>query len=91
MVVSGKYGTYHAHNSGVCTWYDVAVETFKAARIDMTVVPITSAEYPMKAARPLNSRLDLDSLKKAGFPELPDWKDAVHRFVCELERSCKIL
>lgn len=91
MVVSGKYGVYHAHNSGVCTWYDVAVETFKAAGIDMTVVPITSAEYPMKAARPLNSRLDLDSLKKAGFSELPDWKDAVHRFVCELERSCKIL
>ena len=80
MVSTEEYGTYHAHNSGVCSWYDVAVETFGAAGLSTEVVPITSSEYPMKAVRPLNSRMDSSKFERA-FGSLPDWKDAVDRFV----------
>lgn len=81
MIVSEKFGTYHAHNSGVCSWYEVAVETFKVAELNTDVIPILSKDYPTKAKRPLNSRLGTNSLKNAGFSELPDWKDAVSRFI----------
>jgi hypothetical protein len=37
-----------------------------------------------KAARPFNSRLDKSKLKECGFEPLPDWKDAVKRYISEL-------
>lgn len=87
MIVSNKYGIYHAHNEGICTWYDVAVATFKYADIKMKVIPITSDEYPTKAKRPANSRLDTSSITDAGFKALPDWKDAVNRYVKSLTQQ----
>ena len=85
MIVSEKFGTYHAHNTGICSWYDVAVETFLFAGKTMTVESIKSDEYPMKAKRPFNSRMDTSSLTEAGFAQLPDWTDAVQRYVSRLE------
>lgn len=81
MILSKKYGTYHAHNEGYCSWYDVAVKVFEIADIKERVIPIKSEEYPMKARRPFNSRLDTSSLTENGFVKLPPWEDAVKRFV----------
>lgn len=81
MVFSGKYGTYQAHNAGYCSWYDVAVETFRAAGLGTEVVPISTSEFPTMAKRPMNSRMDTSSLTDAGFGPLPDWRDAVGRYV----------
>ena len=81
MVMSDKYGTYHAHNDGFCSWYDVAVEILRAAEIDREIIPISSSQFPTKAVRPLNCRLDVSSLKNNGFYNLPHWKNAIKRFV----------
>ena len=49
------------------------------------VTPVTTAEYGLsKAARPFNSRLDKSKLVENGFRPLPDWKDALHRFLVEI-------
>ena len=49
------------------------------------VIPVTTEEYGLsKAARPFNSRLDKSKLVKNGFTPLPDWKDALHRFLVEI-------
>ena len=85
MIESEKYGTYHATNEGYCSWFDLAVETFFAAGLDMNVVPVTSDAFPSKIKRPENSRLDKSTLDKNGFSRLPDWKDAVKRYVAELK------
>ena len=46
------------------------------------VLPVTTAEYGLsKAARPFNSRLDKSKLREAGFTPLPDWKDALARYL----------
>ena len=60
MIQTEKYGYYHATNEGgYISWYDFACEIFKQAGIDITVNPVTTAEYGVsKAARPFNSRLD---------------------------------
>ena len=51
----------------------------------VTVFPVTTAEYGMsKAARPFNSRLDKSKLVEAGFTPLPDWKDALQRYLKEV-------
>ena len=85
MIVTERYGIYHACNEGVCTWADVAEETFRLSGLKMKVNRITTDQYPMKTKRPMNSRLSTNSLKENGFKLLPDWKDALSRFVSELD------
>ena len=86
MIETEKYGNYHATNEGgYISWYEFACEIFKQAGIAMTVHPVTTAEYGVsKAARPFNSRLDKSKLIKAGFVPLPDWREALCRFLQEM-------
>ena len=84
---SGKYGTYHAHNDGFCSWYDVAVEIFRIMGTGTRVIPISSSEFPSKAERPRNSRLSTASLSENGFGRLPGWKDAVNRYISVFSTS----
>ena len=52
----------------------------------MTVLPVTTAEYGLsKAARPLNSRLNKAKLKECGFEPLPHWRDALERYLNEID------
>ncbi len=56
----------------------------------MNVVAVTTAEYGLsRAARPFNSRLDKGKLVENGFEPLPDWRDAVGRYLNELARQPK--
>ena len=81
MVVTEKYGIYHATNEGVCCWYDFAKAIFEEAGIDVKVVPVTTAEYGAKASRPANSRMDNSKLSENGFDRLPAWRDALTRYI----------
>lgn len=81
MIVTDKYGVYHATNEGICSWAQFAQEIMKQSGKDTKIIPIKSAEYPTAAVRPLNSRLSKSSLDESGFSRLPDWKDALARFM----------
>ena len=82
-----KYGYYHATNEGgYISWADLAEEAYRAAGMSVKVNRVTTAEYGLsKAARPENSRLDKSKLVEAGFKPLPDWKDAVRRYIAEAQ------
>lgn len=81
MMETDRYGIYHATNEGICTWYEFAKEIFAQAGIDMEVVPISADEYPAKAKRPHNSRMEKNKLDTAGFRRLPAWQDALKRYL----------
>ncbi|MEE0956339.1 MAG: dTDP-4-dehydrorhamnose reductase [Eubacterium sp.] len=67
---------------GYISWYDFTCEIFHQAGLDTKITPVTTAEYGLsKAARPFNSRLDKSKLEKEGFKPLPDWKDALARYL----------
>ena len=87
MIETEKYGYYHATNEGgYISWYDFACEIFRQAGYTNTVLPVTTAEYGLsKAARPFNSRLDKSKLASMGFVPLPDWEDALSRYLKEIE------
>ena len=87
MAESEKYGYYHATNEGgFISWYDFACEIFRQAGYTTKVQPVTTEEYGVsKAARPFNSRLDKSKLAENGFKPLPDWKDALSRYLKEIE------
>lgn len=88
MVETDKYGYYHATNEGgYISWYDFACEIFRQAGYNTKVIPVTTAEYGLsKAKRPFNSRLDKSKLVENGFKPLPDWKDALKRYLVEIRK-----
>lgn len=87
MIETDKYGYYHATNEGgYISWYDFCVDIYREYGLKTKVVPVTTAQYGLnKASRPFNSRLDKSKLLSAGFKLLPDWKDAVKRYLAEAE------
>ena len=89
MIESEKYGYYHATNEGgYISWYDFTKEIYRQAGMDTQVLPVTTEEYGLsKAARPFNSRLDKKKLTDNGFVPLPDWKDALQRYLQELKKQ----
>ena len=86
MIVTEKYGYYHATNEGgFISWYDFCKEIYAQAGLKTAVTPVTTAEYGLsKARRPENSRLSKEKLTLAGFNRLPDWRDAVKRYLAEI-------
>lgn len=86
MAETDKYGYYHATNEGgYVSWYDFTKEIYKTAGLKTAVVPVTTEEYGLsKARRPFNSRLDKTKLKENGFVPLPEWKDALKRYLKEI-------
>ena len=86
MIETDKYGVYHATNEGgFLSWYDFASAIMQEAGKHTKVIPVTTAEYGLsKASRPFNSRLDKSKLKENGFEPLPDWRDALKRYLKEI-------
>ena len=89
LAATDCYGTYHLTNEGTCSWAELASEVFRQRNLPTFVSPITTAEYPTKAQRPLNSRLDKKCLLSAGISRMPSWQDALHRYLVELEAQEK--
>lgn len=86
MIVTEKYGRYHATNEGLCSWYEFACEIFRQAGMDeVQVTAVDSSTFAAKAARPSNSRMSKDKLEANGFERLPSWQDALGRFLDEAQ------
>ena len=83
MITTDRYGIYHVTNEGpYLSWYEFAKAIFEEAGVtNVTVSPVTSEEYGAKAKRPYNSRMDRSKLVREGFTPLPEWQDALHRYV----------
>ena len=88
MIQTDKYGYYHATNEGgYISWADFAIEIFKQANKDVIIHRVTTAEYGVSIAkRPFNSRLDKSKLVENGFKPLPDWKDALNRYLDTIKK-----
>lgn len=84
MIMTDRYGVYHATNEGVCSWAEFAQEIFRLTGRDVRVNAIPTSQYPTRAVRPLNSRMSKDKLERAGFHRLPPWQDALARYLREL-------
>lgn len=89
MILTDKYGTYHATNEGgYISWADFAEAIMQEAGRSTKINRVTTEQYGVsKAARPFNSRLDKSKLVANGFTPLPDWRDALKRYLEEMEAN----
>ena len=92
MIQTDRYGYYHATNEGgYISWADFASAIFREAGMNTQVIPVTTEEYGLsKAVRPFNSRLEKKKLREAGFQPLPDWQDALKRYLSALNELSQL-
>ena len=81
MVQTEHYGRYHATNEGECSWYEFACEIFRQAGLEVQVTPVSSEAFAA------NSRMSKEKLTEKGFVRLPDWQDALKRFLKVIENQ----
>ncbi|MBQ3475033.1 MAG: dTDP-4-dehydrorhamnose reductase [Bacilli bacterium] len=105
MAETDKYGLYHVNNEGYCSWHQFADTIREKAGKDTFVKPVTTEEYYAPqyekaekegrtltvAYRPRNSKLSKKSLTSAGFDLLPNWEEALDRYLIELKEDKKVL
>lgn len=81
------YGIYHATNAGGCSWYEFTKTIFELSGMDIDLGQITAAEWNAPARRPANSVLENKALALAGIDVMPDWKDALSRYLAKRAMS----
>ena len=91
MLITEKYGTYHATNEGVCSWAEFAREIFKIAKMNTVVNDISTSEFPTKAVRPKNSRMSKETLVYSGFNKMPEWRESLKNYIDILIENNKII
>jgi dTDP-4-dehydrorhamnose reductase len=74
-------GIVHAVNSGSVSWFGLAQEIVRLLSADARVLPVTSDEFPRPAKRPRYSVLDTSRLNQLIGRRLPDWQDALARYL----------
>lgn len=84
MIRTDQYGIYHASNEGTCSWNEFAKAIFETRGLEVKVNSIPTSDYPTRAKRPMSSIMSKDKLEQHGFKRLPDWKDALQRYLNQM-------
>ena len=85
-----KGGVVHCTSSGETSWHGFAAAIFEEAAERgcalkiKNLIPISSSEYPVPAARPANSRLSLNRLSSDFQIETPHWRDTLCHVLDEI-------
>jgi dTDP-4-dehydrorhamnose reductase len=82
MIDAGCRATYHLTNGGSCTWFELASKAIEWAAIKgISIVPVSTSEFPRPAQRPANSILDNAHLKRDGLPLMRHWQEAAREYI----------
>jgi dTDP-4-dehydrorhamnose reductase len=81
LAATGATGTVHAVNSGSTTWHGFSAEIAHLLGADVSIVPVSTDEFPRPAPRPSYSVLDISRLEAALEREMPTWQDGLSRYL----------
>jgi dTDP-4-dehydrorhamnose reductase len=76
-IKNDKVAIYNYSNEGVLSWYDFAKDIMRMAKIDCSINPIETFQYPTPAKRPHYSLLNKSKIKNDFGVEIPYWKDSL--------------
>ncbi|HHM05812.1 MAG TPA: dTDP-4-dehydrorhamnose reductase [Gammaproteobacteria bacterium] len=85
------WGTYHYSGTGATTWHGFAeaiiIEAARHGGRKIPVHPVTTADYPTPARRPVNSVLDCSRIQRVfGISPRP-WREALREVIHELHNA----
>lgn len=78
-------GLYHLSGTPDVSWAEFAEEIFTQIKTKVSIQKILTIDYPTKAKRPLNSRLNCTKLEKDFHIARPNWKAELKLVLNELE------
>lgn len=81
LVLTDRYGIYHASNGGKCTWFQFAQAIFEETGKKVELIPCTTEEFPRPAPRPAYSVFGHEAMERAGFKPLRHWREALREFL----------
>lgn len=84
LMVTERYGIYHASNQGSCSWYEFAKAIFAESGLNINLTAVTTQEFPRPAPRPAYSVLDHMAIRLNGFPSFRHWREALQEFIHDL-------
>ena len=87
LVESGAEGVFHLGGAGCVSRHDWAREIVAVTGSDACVLPASTADFPLPAARPPSSCLDCSKAARLGV-ELPPWRDGLARYLRSLVHGC---
>ena len=82
-----SFGVYHYSNEGVASWFDFAHVIFKFAKLNVTVLPLSTAQFPTKAVRPAFSVMDKSKIKNTFGLKIPYWQDSLENCLKIIEKT----
>ena len=80
-----KSGSYHYSGYPDVSWAEFATEIFNQAKRAVVVTPISTVDYPTRATRPMNSRIDCGTTEQMFDVIRPDWREGLKTILKELE------
>jgi len=81
LLDKGCSGTYHAANSGFCSWNEFARAIFAEEGLAVTVNSMTTAALNRPANRPLYSTLDCSKLERDTGYRSRHWREALQEYL----------
>lgn len=82
-----KNGIYHAVNSGMASWHELAQTAISFAGFSTVVEPITTSDWPQRATRPPYSVLSTEKFQKDFSYSVPHWKDALKEYILAYQQD----
>ncbi|MDD4856916.1 MAG: dTDP-4-dehydrorhamnose reductase [Candidatus Krumholzibacteria bacterium] len=82
FIESGLYGKYHCANAGCVNRFEMSLEILKAAGITgCRLVPVSSDEFALPAARPRMEALRNYNFELLGLAPMRNWADALNDYI----------
>jgi dTDP-4-dehydrorhamnose reductase len=81
LLEKGAHGTFHCTSRGDCTWHELAVHATRRAGLEVAIERTTTESLGRPAPRPRYSVLDLEKFERTTGWHMPDWRDAVDRYL----------
>lgn len=87
LMAARKRGIVHLSATGACTWYEFARAIAAEVKPQAVVQPVSSAEYPRPARRPMCSVLDKGRYELWTGHKMPRWEDGMEQYLRERQRA----
>ncbi len=81
LIEHGAIGLFHLTNSGECSWFEFAQETFRKADVEARMEPIGATELHQRARRPSYSALASSHLERMELDPMRPWKEALSDYL----------
>lgn len=81
LIKTDAFGLYHMSCEGQVSWYEFAKTIWDTLKLKTPLYPASVKDFPLLVKRPFYSVMENQNLKRAGIDIIPDWKEALIKFL----------